>query len=157
MDRTQLDRYADGATAVSQAIAGLAKDKLHAFPVPGAWSIQQIVFHLMESDLIATDRMKRIIAMENPLLIGFDETAFARNLMHERFDSRLACEIFERNRVLTSQLLRCLPDDAFLRQGVHNERGKISLLQLVTGTADHLEHHLTFVRHKRQLLDALSQ
>ena len=28
-----------------------------AFPIPGTWSIQQIIMHLMDSDLIASDRM----------------------------------------------------------------------------------------------------
>ena len=152
MDRSFIERYATGATALAPAIAGLGKNELMAHPVPGTWSIQQIVFHLMESDLIATDRMKRIAAMDNPLLIGFDETAFGERLLHEELDIRLACELFEKNRLLTGDLLCRLPDEAFARTGVHNERGRISLQELVSGTADHLEHHLKFIRQKRELL-----
>jgi hypothetical protein len=152
MDRKPIERYAAGATAVAKAIEGLSKSELTAQPVAGTWSIQQIVFHLMESELIATDRMKRIIAMENPLLIGFDETAFGKHLLHGELDPRLACELVEKNRQLTAELLRRLPDEAFARTGVHNERGKISLLELLIGTADHLDHHLKFIRQKRDLL-----
>jgi hypothetical protein len=152
MERSFIERYATGAMSLAPAIAGLGKNELTAHPVPGTWSIQQIVFHVMESDLIATDRMKRIAAMDNPLLIGFDETAFGERLFHEELDIRLACELFEKNRLLTGDLLRRLPDEAFSRTGVHNERGRISLQELVIGTADHLEHHLKFIRQKRELL-----
>ena len=152
MDRSIVERYSSGAGAVPAAISGLSKAELNAFPVPGTWSIQQIVFHLMESDLIATDRMKRIIAMENPLLIGFDETAFSKHLLHEELDPQAACELFEKNRQLTGEMLRRLPDKAFARTGIHNERGTISLAELLAGTADHSEHHLKFIRQKREML-----
>jgi hypothetical protein len=152
MDRSTIERYAKGAGEPAKAIAGLSHAELTAFPVPGTWSIQQIVFHVMESDLISTDRMKRIIAMENPLLIGYDETAFGKQLMHHELDVRLACEIFEKNRILTAELFRRLPDDVFARFGVHNERGKVTLEQYLIGTAEHLEHHVRFIRQKREIL-----
>jgi len=47
---------------------------LLAVPVPGTWSLQQIAIHMMDSDLIASDRMKRIASMDKPLLCGYDET-----------------------------------------------------------------------------------
>lgn len=152
MDRYSVERYAAGGPKLGPAIAGLTADQLAALPVPGTWSIQQIVFHLMESDLIATDRMKRIIAVDNPLLVDYDESAAANRLFHNQLDARLAAEVFDKNRQLTAQLLRLLPDDAFQRTGVHTARGKISLADLVAGYADHLEHHLAFIRKKRELL-----
>ena len=132
MDRGIIERYASGAGTLATAVAGLSREQMTALPVPGTWSIQQIVFHLMESDLISTDRMKRIIAMDNPLLIGYDEAAFGKRLLHEQLDARVACDIFEKNRMLTAELLRCLPDEAFARAGVHNERGKVTLEEMRT-------------------------
>ena len=37
-----------------------------AFPVPGKWSVQQLVMHMLDSDLVAGERMKRIIAEPRP-------------------------------------------------------------------------------------------
>ena len=67
MDRAMIERYAAGADVPAAAIRGLTRDELNAFPVPGTWSIQQIVLHLMDSDLIGSDRMKRVAAEENPV------------------------------------------------------------------------------------------
>ena len=33
--------------------------------------------------MVAMDRMKRMIAMENPLLVGYDENLFMQHLMPE--------------------------------------------------------------------------
>ena len=71
---------ASGGEKLRQAIKGLGREDLTAFPVPGTWSIQQIVIHLMDSDLIGTDRMKRIIAEENPTLVGYDQDKFVASL-----------------------------------------------------------------------------
>ena len=117
-------KYAAGAKALSGPITGLSQEDLLAYPVPGTWSIQQIVLHLMDSDLISSDRIKRVIAEENPTLIGFDETAFARGLFYEALDAGLAAEVFMKNRQLTAEILRRVPEEAFDRFGTHSERGR---------------------------------
>jgi len=152
MSRESVERFASGATALSKAIAGLSRAEMLAFPVPGAWSIQQIVMHVMDSDLIGTDRMKRVIAEERPLLVGYNETAFARSLFYEEMDPRAACEVFEKNRLLTAEVLRRLPDEAFARYGIHTESGKKTLADLVNGYCEHLDHHMRFLHEKRRLL-----
>ncbi len=152
MNRDLIERYAQGGGQLRAAVAGLSKEQLTAFPVPGTWSIQQIVVHLMDSDLIASDRMKRVAAMELPLLIGYDETAFIDKLdPHDQpIDDVLS--VFDLNRKLTARVLRKLPDDAFARAGIHNERGKITLEEFVVSYIKHLEHHLGFIAKKRAMV-----
>src|SRR5580700_9465271 len=117
MNRDLIEQYVADAGKLRASIAGLSRKELNAFPVPGTWSMQQIVLHMMDSDLIASDRMKRVAAEENPTLIGYDETAFAKNLPYGDLDPQLACDIFEKNRLMTAEVLRRLPDAAFARIG----------------------------------------
>jgi uncharacterized damage-inducible protein DinB len=153
MDRKLIEDYAAGAGKIGPAIAGLSREQLCAFPVPGTWSIQQIVLHLMDSDLIGADRMKRVAAEDKPpTLIGYDENAFARGLFYDQLNPRTACEVFEKNRLLTGEILRRLPAAAFDRTGMHNERGQVTLADLLKSYVEHLDHHLTFVQHKRKLV-----
>ena len=60
-DLVSLDADA-AATIPAAGIRGLTAQELNSFPVPGTWSVQQVIFHLMDSDLICSDRMKRVIA-----------------------------------------------------------------------------------------------
>src|SRR3989442_6884413 len=134
MDRKLIEQYAAVADVPGAAIKGLTKKDLNWIPSDpklGKWTIQQLVIHLMDSHLIGADRMKRIIAEDNPTLIGYDENRFVKNLFPETLDAALACEVFRGNQLLMAEILRQLPESAFARSGNHNERGRLTLEQFV--------------------------
>src|ERR1051326_3416305 len=152
MPHPALDRYLAGATPPAAWIKGLSRDDLLAHPVPGKWSVQELVHHVLDSDLIASHRMKRIIAEDLPLLISYDETAFAARLGYDKMDAALACELFRLNRELTAQTLRAQPDSAFDRCGIHSQNGKVRLGDIIESYTKHLDHHAPFLVEKRKKL-----
>lgn len=154
MTRPPIDQYEAGADIPARGVAGLTREQLNAVPVPGTWSIQQIVVHLLESDLVATHRMRRVIAEERPLLIAYDETAMAKSLFYEHEDLERVCRLFADNRRMTAAVLRRLPDAAFERAGVHNQRGLVTLAQFVELYVNHLRGHMKHLLRKRELVGA---
>ena len=40
--------------------------------------------HLLDSDLVASDRMKRVIAEPNPTLLAYDENLWVKNLSYDQ-------------------------------------------------------------------------
>jgi len=156
MDRKIIDVFETGGRKLRSAIAGLTHKDLLWVPPPGAgigrWSIQQVVLHLMDDELIWTSRMKLIIAEDNPQILGFDESKFAANLFPEEQDAQTAVEIIELNRGLFSTVLRNLHDAAFTRTGRHNDLGSFTLEQGVQWTIEHLEHHSLYIALKRDRL-----
>ncbi len=147
-----INRYEVGADALSRWIAGMTREQLLATPVAGTWSMQQLVIHMLESELAAVHRMRRIVAEEMPLLIAYDETLAAKNLGYERADAAQAAQLFQMLRAFATAWLRTLDIGAFSRQGVHNQRGKVSLAAMITLYAEHGEHHATFANAKRLAL-----
>ena len=102
-----IEQYAKGVGLVAESIKGLSREDFLATPVPGTWSIQQIVIHLMDSDLIASDRMKRVIAEENPAITAYNEAAFSQKLHYEKQDPRRwRRNCSGRTRELTAVILR---------------------------------------------------
>lgn len=152
MDRAITERYEKGGDDLRMAVKGVKRDDLLAHPVPGTWSIQEIVMHLVDTDLILADRMKRIIAEENPTLIGFNETLFAKNLHYDEQSVDDAVTIFELNRQNFARVLKKLPPEAFDRIGTHNERGPLKLSAVLEMAVSHLKHHLGFIVQKREKL-----
>lgn len=150
MDRKLIDVYEAGGATLRDAIEGLTDAQFDVRPPDGSWTIREIVLHLMDSDLIASVRMKRIIAMDEPPLLAFDESAFAARLGYGRLDVHLAARVFADNRALTATMLRALPDSAFERIGRHNERGPLTVATIVQDYCKHLDHHLAFLLRKRQ-------
>lgn len=152
MDRTLIDRYEADGDLPAQAIAGLTRDELLARPIPGTWSVQEVVMHLMDSDLVGSDRMKRVIAEPGSTLLAYDENKWVQHLGYDDADAKAACEVFRLNRKMTAAILRRLPDGVFRQTGTHTERGVESLEMLVDGYIEHARHHMKFVREKRAKL-----
>ena len=152
MDRSLIDQYLKGSDDLRMAVRGLEREDLLAHPVPGTWSIQEIVIHLADSDLVISERMKRVIAEDNPPLIGFDESKFVRNLHYAEQSVEDAVNLLELNRRQMARVLAKLSDSAFDRKGTHNERGVMTLETLLRGAVTHLAHHLKFVVDKREKL-----
>jgi hypothetical protein len=152
MNRKLIDQYEADGEIPAKALQGLSSGELNAIPIPGKWSIQQVILHLLDSDLVGSDRMKRVIAEDEPTLLAYNETLFAKHLGYERLDPVLACEIFRLNRKMMAAILRNVPDSAFERKGNHTERGWETLAELVDGYIEHLHHHMKFIDEKRAKL-----
>jgi uncharacterized damage-inducible protein DinB len=147
-----IDAFEAGADIPSRWAHALTREELLAHPVPGTWSVQQVIVHVLDSDLAASHRMRRVASEDLPLLIAYDETRFAGMLRYDLADTRQVCELFATHRRFTAAWLRTVPPEAFSREGVHNQRGRVSLEQLVQFYIDHLAHHDTFVLAKRAKL-----
>lgn len=152
MSPEKIEAYVAGGPKLAQSIWGLTHEQLHAKPADGSWTIHQIVIHMMDSDLIASDRMKRIACMDKPLLIGYDETGFANLPGVTEISAFQACDLFQKNRQLTATILRRLPASAWDRYGIHSENGKVTLAYMIDGYIHHLDHHLQFIAKKRAAL-----
>ncbi len=144
--------YEAGVATVRAAAKSLTREQLNTRIGPGTWSIQEVVTHLLDSDLIATHRMRRIAAEELPLLVSYDENLFIAKLPCDKLEVATVLDLFEANRRFTAQWLRTLPLDAFAREGIHTQRGKVSLGQILELYTKHVDHHMPFVTGKRAAL-----
>jgi len=156
MDPKLIDQYEAGGGKLRRSIGGLSSEDLLWIPPPdaqiGRWSIQQIVIHLMDSDLIGTNRMKSIIAEDHPTILGYDENKFAASLFYEVQNAESAIGLLDLNRKQFAKVLRKLPDSTFERTGMHSERGSITLGQCLQQRVEHIDHHLGFLFKKREKL-----
>ena len=143
-----VEAFVGQAGVLHALVRGLSPADLEARPVPGTWSLRTLAIHVMDSDQFAIGRMKRIIAEDLPLLIAYDESAFAERLHYGAQDLGMVCDLYRLGRLHMGEILRRLPADTFARAGVHNQRGLVRLGDLVTGYVGHVEHHLVFARAK---------
>jgi hypothetical protein len=144
-----LERLRRGAEMVAVSLTGAAGSELDFVPEPGKWSMRQIVAHLADSEMVAGARLRRIIAEDSPRLEAYDQNAWATNLDYGRRKTSQALETFRRIRGENYELLKDLPVPVFEREGVHSERGQMSLKQLLQLMAEHAENHATQLRTRR--------
>jgi hypothetical protein len=85
-------------------------------------------------------------------LLGADENRFAAALAYPQRDVAEEIDIIENTRRQMARILRALPAEALHREGVHNERGPLTLERLLTVATNHIAHHVKFIDDKRQAL-----
>ena len=147
--RPIIDRFADGGLILVQAASGLTPEQTTDHPGPGDWSLAELVAHLADSDLVLSDRIKRVIAEENPTLLAFPENDWLARLHSGRMPVEAAAALFNANRVWMTHILQGLDDSAFARVGNHTELGRQTLAAIVVKAVHHLDHHLKFLYAKR--------
>src|ERR1700722_12246554 len=101
-----------GPAKVRHALRGLTAEQLRARPVPGKWSIVEVVCDLADSDQAWAHRIKRVIAEERPLLIGYDEALFASSLKYHDRDALEEVEFSELSRRQLAHIVRGLQPSA---------------------------------------------
>ena len=91
-----IEEYQEGPAKLRKAVAGMTAEQLRARPVAGKWSTLEVLCHLADFDPILADRMKRIIALDKPPLIGADETRFAAALAYHDRDAEEELAIIDK-------------------------------------------------------------
>jgi hypothetical protein len=144
--------YGMGPQKLRQVVHGLNREQLLARPIAGKWSTLEVVCHLADFEPIMADRMKRIIAEEQPHLLGASEVRFAAALAYHDRDIEEELAIIEITRRQMCRILGKLPPAAFQRLGLHNERGPLTLEGMLSSAINHIPHHVKFIEEKRQAL-----
>ena len=147
-----IKRYSDGGPLLVYATCELPEDKVDQPIGPGEWTIRQVIAHLVDSDLNGAERMKRVIAEENPTLMAYDESAWATRLDYANTPIADAVEMFATNRRWMTRILHTLSDQDFARRGTHSETGVVTLASLLAKYITHLDHHLLYLYGKRSNL-----
>jgi DinB superfamily len=149
-----LERFRRGAELAAMTLTGAAGSEVDFVPAPGKWSVRQIVCHLSDAEMVLGMRLRRIIAEDNPPLEAFDQNAWTANLNYAKRKPSHALEMFRNLRSDNYELLKELPESAFDRAGMHSERGRITLGDLLRLGAEHAENHAVQVRSVRAAFKA---
>jgi hypothetical protein len=144
--------FLDGPLEVRRVVSDLTAAQLQARPVPGRWSTLEVVCHLVDSDQAWCHRMKRVIAEERPLIIGYDETRFTATLSYELHDLQEELALLEGMRRQMARILCGLAEEAWSRTCVHTERGLMTLEEMLEAEAEHIPHHIRHILEKRKAL-----
>ena len=152
MDRAERERaiaeYEDGFRVVTEALAGVTERELDAREAPGEWSPREVVHHLADSEMTSAIRLRRLIAENDPLLVGYDQEEFAQRLYYGRpIEASLAA--FKAARETTAQILRLLTEEEWKRSGTHSEYGPQDVSVWLDYYRRHAHDHADQIRRAR--------
>jgi uncharacterized damage-inducible protein DinB len=144
--------YADGKDpiAVLETTAGRLRsfvrntpaDVLRRQPAPGKWSPAQIMAHLADAEVVASYRLRMIVAHDGVDIQAFDQDEWAAALVYDAIDPQESVDLFEATRVANLGLLRRIDPRRHDNYGMHSERGKETVKHLIRLYAGHDLNHL---------------
>ncbi len=153
MNHAQLiDDYLAGPAMLRAAISGMTPGEIDAAPVPGKWSTRQVVCHIADFEPVYADRLKRVIAEDEPTLLSGDENLFAARLAYGQRDIAEELQLIDATRRHVARILRTLKPQDFQRRGRHSTDGLLTLETLLQRSAGHIPHHLKFIEEKKAAL-----
>lgn len=143
-----IDRYRDGHREVVDAVRDITPGELDAQGDPSEWSARQVVHHLADSEMTSAIRLRRLIAEENPQIVGYNEEAFAERLHYDRpIDASL--DALRASRESTAEILDRLSEAEWSRAGTHNEMGPYGVETWLETYAAHAHEHADQIRRAR--------
>jgi hypothetical protein len=141
-------QYKDGYRVVAEALLKITAEELDASPAPGKWTVRQIVHHLADSEMTAAVRFRLLLAEDRPALKGYDQDRFASLLHYER-PHEASLELFRATRASTAELMACLSEQDWLREGTHSEVGRFGLDTWLRIYAPHAQKHADQIKRAR--------
>jgi len=141
-------QYTDGYRVVAAALLKITPEELDATPGPGKWSARQIVHHLADSEMTAAVRFRLLIAEDRPAIKSYDQDRFGERLYYKR-PHEASLELFRAARASTAELMGCLSEADWLREGTHSELGRFGLDTWLRTYAPHAHRHADQIRIAR--------
>jgi hypothetical protein len=131
----------------------MSDEHLNASPIPFKWSTRQVVLHLADMDLIYADHMKRVIAEDEPALLGVDDKTYGARLAYDKRDVDEEVRLIKAVRRHMGRILRAIDTDDFKRKGIHSVDGPVTLADLLQRATEHIPHHAQYIDEKRKALN----
>lgn len=141
-------KYSNGHAEVEKALAGISETELDTPEAPGEWSPRQVVHHLADSEMESAGRIRRLVALPNAVIQGYDQEEYARRLAYDRpIAASLAA--FGAARLVTTELLERMTAEDWTSVGAHTEVGDFTAEGWLGYYAHHAHDHADQIRRAR--------
>lgn len=128
--------------ALARVIASVPQEKRNRRPAPEQWSLAAVVAHLAEAEIALSWRYRQIAEKEGAALSGYDQNVWHRLGDYDSRDTQEALAQFRLLREANLRMFSRLTQEEWQRSGIHAERGRLTMKDLVTQAAGHDLSHL---------------
>jgi hypothetical protein len=126
---------------IAALVEGLSTEELDKRTTPLKWSIQEIVAHLADDELVGAYRIRLILSAPSTEIQAFDQDVWARTRRYGTADVEESIAVYRTLRHKNLKLLRSLNAEEWDMFGVHAERGVESLRDIARYFAGHDINH----------------
>jgi hypothetical protein len=126
--------FVEEGKKISADVLNQAKD--------GEWSAAFVIHHIADAEIQFGVRYANALAEENPAIVPFDEEKFPTGLQYGKRSVATSLQSLAASHAMNYEILKNASDADWGRISTHPQRGAVTLLQLVTLSANHIEGHI---------------
>ncbi len=130
------------AKKLERLVKGVPTSKLRKRPAPDKWSVNEILAHLSETEIVGGFRMRLILGAPGSPIVAFDQDAWVISGHYEKRDARKSLEQFRVLREGNLRLLKSLTPEQWKHYGMHSERGQETIERIAGMFAGHDLNHI---------------
>jgi hypothetical protein len=108
----------------------------------GEWSAAFVIHHIADAEIQFGVRYANALCEDNPTIVPFDEEKFPIGLQYEKRSVAISLQSLAASHAMNYEILKNAADADWGRISTHPQRGAVTLLQLVTLSANHIESHI---------------
>ena len=141
-------RFTEGPTFLRNAALDIHPATLNR-PNRDGWSIRDVLVHLADSEIVGAFRFRLVLAEDEPTLPVYDQDRWKRRLHYIWRSPEAALSLFQQTRFSTAEMLQQCDAAAWQRIGVHPERGRLTLADLLETYTAHVDTHVAQITELR--------
>jgi len=141
-DKQPLAVQAATPGTLARLIKGFTAAALGTRPAPDKWSVSEIIAHLADAEVVGAYRLRLVLGSPGAPIVAYDQDRWVSSGHYERRDPHKSVELFRVLREANLALLDSLQLEQWKHYGVHSERGKETIEQMVRMFAGHDINHL---------------
>ena len=134
------------AKKIEHLIRGVPTAKLRKRPAPNKWSVNEIIAHLADGEIVGAFRLRFILGSPGAPIVAYDQDTWVTSGHYDKRNPRKSLEQFGLLREGNLALLKSLDPEQWKLYGIHSERGRESIEHIVRMFAGHDINHLLQIK-----------
>ncbi|HEX7287770.1 MAG TPA: DinB family protein [Candidatus Angelobacter sp.] len=142
-----LQSMQETSTTLTALVEGAPQEIVSTRPGPGKWSVSEIVAHLADAELVSGFRFRFIVGADDGVTVpAYDQDRWAQAANYRAIPLEASLKSFLALREMNLRFLKSLSEQSWNKFGMHSERGRERLRDLVQLVAGHDLNHLGQIR-----------
>ena len=121
-------------------------------PIAGEWSAAYVLHHMCDGEMHFATRYLNNLAETSPNIFPFNEDIYPDRLQYAKRDALASLAAIEGIQIANANILGAIPENDWSRTSIHQERGIMTLAELVELASGHTKSHLGQLKDLRNAL-----
>jgi len=150
MSEIDLESFLNTHGQLVNAVQGLSEEQQKWKSSPEAWSVQEVVSHLVDHSFVISFRIRDILAGTTAQLPAFNQNAWVSGQQANRGQLSDILDAFHAILEYNSLLIERLSEEELAKTGVNFKGETVNIKTIIQGFTRHVQGHLGQIERTKQ-------